>query len=172
MDIKSTIFTKIQQSFTDNITLFNNYKLEPIRSFDIDYGQIRNPELFEVYPTPSVFIKTMLKRQDKQHFIATVQILLAIDMPHYTDQSELLLQNTVPLNHYRYQKVIRQCVESTNMGLLFISDEEIDTENVLFFAIQTYEAYYTESKEDNYVYTEVDCDLKIILEGATLVEKV
>lgn len=174
MDIKTQIFTAISQALSSNQASFQAQNITPIASFDIDTGQIENPERFEVYPTPCVFLKQSREPVGNRVFRQTIQLTICLDLPHYNSTGGGILTGAeVPLFLYKYQNVVRTIVEDIeDLDIRFVSDSEEGVEGVFFTATQTYSLEYEEVEDDGREEIEVDAGIKILLNAIKLVEKV
>ncbi len=164
--MKTKILTQLRAVITENEQRFLDLKLEPIQCIDIDYGQIQNPEKFELYTLPAIFIKTQIERESRRNFKALVQVLFAANTPSYTTEDEIVAAADIPIYHYRYQKLIRELIESlSDLGLEFISDEELDIEAVHFVTTQFYEMHYEELRDEGLEDYELEAKATKILIG-------
>ncbi len=147
-------FKGIYQLFKDNEQNFTDAGLQPVRTVDRYRGQTTDPEKFEYYPTPAVFInlKTTWKRQG-QHYVGNVSadFHLITDEPFHTAMlftgHEQALQQAF---FYKSIQVLLDDFETENTTKLTrVDDTDIDTGvvcyNILSYTCEVYEAVGQES---------------------------
>jgi hypothetical protein len=173
MNLKTEIFTKIRTALVDNAVKFTDIDLEPVKSIDIDYGQYRDPERFNLYQLPAIFVKTSRNESNRKNCTASVQLVICIDMTHLSSQPQLVATEDVPIFLYKYQDLIEELIESLDLGLRIQTDEEIDIENVQFYTTQIYEMGYQKVKDENLTDHDLEAmDVKVKILSGGLVAKI
>jgi len=127
--------------FEANSPEFNEKGLNPISFLDVYRSQPLEPELYEFFPVPAIFIDyTMQGKGIKQPRLITMTLHIITDeMP---DASNISEQKSEGLKRFLYLLLIQQMLEGSKLGkttaLKFLSENIVDVP-VVNYHTQTYE---------------------------------
>lgn len=168
------IYNKIYEivNSSSNQSIFLQLGLEPIRTADVQRGQITMPERFELYPTPALFVGTRTKwslEGKRYKGDITVEVQVVTDQPHetasfYTNNDEAILKLS-------YYKLVQQLLDGlqtpTTSPFIRVDDGDIDTGvvacHILTYQCTTYEPFNNNST------IEID-GVQVAIEGKQLVK--
>lgn len=139
---------KLYQLLEANSAKFTEAGLLPITFIDVYRSQPVEPELYEYFPLPAIFVDySMTGNGIKQPRTITMTIHVVTD--ELPDASNISEQKTAGLNRFLYLLFIQQILEGSNLGkttaLKFLSEGVVDIP-VANYHTQSYafEAYPTD----------------------------
>jgi hypothetical protein len=148
------IYTKVYEVFNNaaNQQTLINMGFEPIKTIDKFRGQTTNPEAFEVYELPALFISCRTKwKQEGKRQIGDVAIdfHLVQDLP--MEAGSIYTSYQEGLKQLHYFKAVQQFLDglqtTETTKLQRLEDSDIDTGVVCYtllsYTCQTYEAIGT-----------------------------
>lgn len=121
--------------------MFTDAGLTPFKHFDIYRGQPLNPELYEYFPLPAIFIDYSMSgngiRQKR-----TVAMALHVVTDTMPDTASISEQKDVGLKRFMYNLTLQSILENAYLGkttpLKFITEEPLDIP-VVNYHTQMYE---------------------------------
>ena len=132
---------QLHNKIEDNRNLFSDAGLAPIAFIDIFRSQPYQPELYEYFPLPALFVDYSMRGKGiSQSRIVTMTLhILTDEMP---DASNISEQKQEGLRRFMYNLIIQQLLEGSKLGattkLKLISEDVIDAP-VINYHTQTYE---------------------------------
>lgn len=131
----------LYQLLKNNEATFTAAGLEPIQLIDVYRSQPLEPELYEYFPLPAIFIDyTMLGKGINQRRVVTMTLHFVCD--ELPDASNISDQKESGLNRFLYLLLIQQIIEGSHLGkttaLKFINEGIVDVP-VANYHTQTYE---------------------------------
>lgn len=127
--------------FEANSLKFEEASLSPISFLDVYRSQPLEPELYEYFPVPAIFIDYTMQGQGiKNPRLITMTLhIVTDDMP---DASNISEQKSEGLKRFLYLLLIQQVLEGCKLGktsaLKFLSENIVDVP-VVNYHTQTYE---------------------------------
>lgn len=137
---------RVYQIFQDNNQQFVDLGLEPVRTLDKYRGQTTNPEAFEFFETPAIFIATSIDwRKEGKIYRGTADIDFHIvqEAPWATGNIYTGFEEALKKSYYHLMcHAILDDLESESTGkLLRINDRDIDT-GVVAYNVLKYQCEY------------------------------
>lgn len=131
----------LYQLLESNSAKFSNAGLLPIAFVDVYRSQPVDPELYEYFPLPALFVDyTMQGKGINQRRIITMTLHVVTD--ELPDTSNISEQKTVGFNRFLYLLFIQQILEGSSLGkttaLKFLSEGVVDIP-VANYHTQSYE---------------------------------
>jgi hypothetical protein len=131
----------LYQLLKANEAKFTDVSLAPIEFIDVYRSQPLEPELYEYFPLPAIFIDyTMQGKGINQRRTITMTLHFVCD--ELPDASNISEQKTAGLNRFLYLLLIQQIIEGSHLGkttaLKFINEGVVDVP-VANYHTQTYE---------------------------------
>ena len=127
--------------FESNSSRFTDQGLSPISFLDVYRSQPLEPELYEYFPVPAVFIDYSMQGQgigQRRRITMTLHVITD-EMP---DASNISEQKSEGLKRFLYLLLIQQTLEGSKLGkttsLKFVSENIVDVP-VINYHTQTYE---------------------------------
>ncbi|HMI03072.1 MAG TPA: hypothetical protein VK541_11355 [Pedobacter sp.] len=140
------LFLKIYNAFEQNRALFEALELPPVEHIDKMRGQPLNPEQFEYYPQPAIFIGWKIAWTKAGKFwngLLTLEFHVVTD-PTW-DTSNISTSKAEGLKNVLYHTVVRYVLddlESENTGKLQRIDEEPLDTGVVNYNVLRYQCSY------------------------------
>lgn len=143
------LYYRIQNEINPELV---NRNLQPIQFIDVYRSQPVDPELYEYFPIPAIFVDYTMKGQGiKQPRLVTTMLHIVTDQ--LPSASNISSNIDAGLQRFIYNAVIQLKLEGKPLGktnaLKFISEDPIDIP-VANYHVQSYEfnAYINEMVED------------------------
>ena len=141
------LFLKIYDVFDANQALFTDAGLEPIRHLDKYRGQPQNPEQFELYNIPAIFIDYRITWQrDGRLYNGVVEIDFHLITDATWPTSNLSTNKAEGLKSMMYIQFCRQLLDnisSDNTGrMMRVGEQPVDAEVVSYQVLRYSCAYY------------------------------
>ena len=132
---------KLYQLLEANSSKFTEAGLEPITFIDVYRSQPLEPELYEYFPLPAIFVDyTMTGKGIRQPRVINMTIHIVTD--ELPDDSNISEQKAAGLNRFLYLLFIQQILEGSNLGkttgLKFLTEGTVDIP-VANYHTQSYE---------------------------------
>ena len=127
--------------FEANSSKFTDQGLSPISFLDVYRSQPLEPELYEYFPVPAVFIDYSMqgKGRNQPRIISITLHVITDEMP---DASNISEQKGEGLKRFLYLLLIQQILEGSKLGkttaLKFVTENIVDVP-VVNYHTQTYE---------------------------------
>lgn len=137
----------------DNKDKFEKYNLQNNFFIDVYRSQPFEPELYEYFSLPAIFVDYIMQGQGKNE-PRLIALTLHIVTDEMADASNISLQKDDGIKRFLYHLVLQNILEGSKLGktkpLKFISESIID-EPVINYHTQTYEfeAYLYDMLPDN-----------------------
>lgn len=106
-----TILPAIGQNIFNNHHLFTAAGLEPIQHIDLFFNQYENPENFETFDTPALFIEFGVDTQDSRK--PTPQISLTTHLVVHTLADTRFVPGMLALSIFEYQNLLKPLLLQT-----------------------------------------------------------
>ena len=131
----------LYQLFESNSSKFTDAGLLPISFIDVYRSQPLEPELYEYFPLPALFVDyTMQGKGLNQPRVITMTLHIVTD--ELPDASNISEQKTAGLNRFMYLLLIQQILEGSKLGntkaLKFLTESIVDIP-VANYHTQSYE---------------------------------
>lgn len=141
------LFLKIYQVFDENQSLFTEAGLEPIRHIDKYRGQTQNPEQFELYDIPAMFIDYRISWQrDGRVYNGILELDFHIVTDATWPTSNLSTNKNEGLKAIQYIQLARELLDnlsSENTGkMLRLSEQPMDADVVSYHVLRYTCNYY------------------------------
>lgn len=162
-------FEKVYQVFTDNQNLFISNDLEPVRTIDLFRGQTTNPESFEYFETPAIFIawRVDYEQNSRKQYqgVANIDFHIVLDQPQDTGNIFTGFEEGLKKSFFhKYVHLLLDNMESeVTSKLMRVSDRPIDT-GVNAYTIISYKCLYEDDISQN-KFTEVGDANALITHG-------
>lgn len=152
------LITKVYEVFNANQQLFIDADLQPIRTIDKFRGQTTQPEKFEIYETPAIFISWQIKwrKEGKTHVgDATIDFHIVNDEP--SDTASIFTNYDEALKEVFFYKSVQKVLDDLEAEgiskLQRLSETPVDTGvvcyNILSYQTTMYESNSTSILVDN-----------------------
>lgn len=131
----------LYKKLDDNSAKFTDAGLSPFAFFDVYRGQPLQPELYEYFPLPAIFVDySMIGKGPNQARVVSMTLHLVTDvMP---DASNISAQKNDGLKRFMYNLLIQSILDGAKLGkttaLKFTTEEMIDVP-VVNYHTQSYE---------------------------------
>lgn len=139
-------FKDIKAAFEDSAALFTDAGMKPIAFIDRFRGQPLNPEAFEYYPLPAIFIQRKIKwKREGRLYNGTVLLSFHIVTDPTWDMSNISAHQDDGLNYFTFLDKVREVLD--NFKTPYTStmdrseDDDVDAE-VVFYDVLTYQCEY------------------------------
>ncbi len=135
----------LYQKLESSASIFTARGLQPIAFIDVYRSQPLEPELYEYFPLPAIFVDyTMQGNGINQR--RTVNLTLHVVTDEMPDASNISEQKNDGLNRFMYQLSLQQILEGVKLGkttaLKFITENIIDVPVINYHSQQyEFEAY-------------------------------
>ena len=120
---------KMYQVFEENKAKFEKYNLLSTFFIDVYRSQPLEPELYEYFPLPAIFVDYDIQGQgkNKPRLVTMTLHIVTDEMP---DASNISLQQDTGLKRFLYHYIIQEILEGNRLGnttaLKFISENIVD----------------------------------------------
>lgn len=120
---------KMYQVFEENKAKFEKYNLLSTFFIDVYRSQPLEPQLYEYFPLPAIFVDYDIQGQgkNKPRLVTMTLHIVTDEMP---DASNISLQQDTGLKRFLYHYIIQEILEGNRLGnttaLKFISENIVD----------------------------------------------
>jgi hypothetical protein len=140
------LFTKIYETFAEKAQTFTTLGLKPIEFIDRYRGQPLNPEQFEYYPLPAVFIDWKIKWEKAgQVYNGNVELDFHLVVDPTWDTSNVSTNYLEGLKFILYETAVRSVLDNLSCEvtskLKRIDENPVDT-GVVNYHVMRYECTY------------------------------
>jgi hypothetical protein len=157
------LITKVYEVFVANQQIFIHADLQPIRTIDKFRGQTTQPEKFEIYETPAIFIGWQIKwRTEGKTYVgdATIDFHIVNDEPSdtasiYTNYDEALKETFF---YKSVQKVLDNLEAEGISKLQRLSETPVDT-GVVCYNILSYQTTMYESVSNSILVNDIEVEI-------------
>lgn len=156
--MNSKLFLDICTAFKDAAPAFITAGVKPVAFIDRFRGQPLNPEQFEYYELPAMFLQSKIDWvRTGRNYNATLKLSVHLVTEPTWDMSSIASNQEEGLKYYRYVEQVRNVfdnLQTAQTGTFFRdTDENVDA-GVVFYDILGYEVPYYEASTINPVYEE------------------
>ena len=139
-------FKDIKAAFDNNAALFTDEGMKPIAFIDRFRGQPLNPERFEYYPLPAIFIQRKIKwKREGNLYNGTALLSFHIVTEPTWDMSSIAPNQDDVLNYFTFLDKVREVLDNFDTPytstMVRTEDDDVDAE-VVFYDVLTYECEY------------------------------
>lgn len=136
------LIKKIYQVLDDNQSVFTAAQLSPVKTIDLYKGQPINPEIFEFFETPALFlnhnITWSLVGKTYQGEL-TIEAHLLIDSP-FEGTANIFTNHEEALRRNFYHKLVRKILDGIETNettkLIRVSERPVDTGVVVYHILE------------------------------------
>ena len=144
-------FKDIKAAIDDKAALFTDEGMKPIAFIDRFRGQPLNPELFEYYPLPAIFIQRKIKwKREGSLYNCTAMLSFNVVTDPTWDVSSIAPNQNDGLNYFNFLDKVREVLDNFDSPYTStmerVEDDDVDAE-VVFYDVLTYQCeYYANTK--------------------------
>lgn len=157
------LITKVYEVFEANQQLFIDAGLQPIRTVDKFRGQTTQPEKFEIYETPAIFISWAIKwrKEGKMHVgDATIDFHIVNDEP--SDTASIFTNYDEALKEVFFYKSVQKVLDDLEAEglnkLQRTSETPVDT-GVVCYNILSYQTTMYESNSTTILVDDIEVEV-------------
>lgn len=156
-----TLMLELYQAFADAAPAFVAAGVPTVEVIDRYRGQPLNPEQFEYFPLPAIFISTSMTWQKIGNlYNGLLNWELHIVNEPTWEMSSIATNKEEGLQYYRYVNEVRKVMdnfESERISKpLRSTDREIDTGVIIYQVLGYTSTYYEDEPQDQYVDTTIE----------------